>query len=103
MDWLNKINKINNKFKFQLFGKNRENLEACYYKISDYDSQGTGLMSEHAFNLFLNSFGVFLTTQEIRHIKDGFSEAGKIKFLDYIQSVRCNISEKRKATIDHAF
>lgn len=63
MDWVNQIVKINNKFKFQLFGKAVENLDKCYLKIRDYDPENTGVMSEHAFNLFLNSFGVFLSTQ----------------------------------------
>jgi hypothetical protein len=63
MDWVNKIGKVNNKFKFQLFGKAVENLDKCYSKMLEFDPQNTGLMSEHAFNLFLNSFGVFLTTQ----------------------------------------
>lgn len=63
MDWVNKIAKVNNKFKFQLFGKAVENLDKCYSKMIQYDPQNTGFMSEHTFNLFLNSFGVFLTTQ----------------------------------------
>lgn len=103
MDWLNKVEKINNKFRFQLFGKNRENLELCYNKISQFDPESTGLMSDHAFNLFLNSFGVFLTTQEIRYIKDAFNESSRIRYLDYLQYLRSDISEKRRATIDHAF
>jgi hypothetical protein len=32
MDWVNKIGKVNNKFKFQLFGKAVENLDKCYSK-----------------------------------------------------------------------
>ena len=63
MDWVNHVMKINNKFKFQLFGRNYTNLEKCYNNISTYDADGNGYMSPHAFNLFLNSFGVFYTTQ----------------------------------------
>ncbi len=63
MDWVNQNNKINNKFKFQLFGRNVSNLEKCYNSISLYDPNQSGVMSDHAFNLFLNSFGVFLSTQ----------------------------------------
>lgn len=58
-------------------------------------------MSDHAFNLFLNSFGVFLSTQEIRTIKEGFSTNGRIDYAGFIQNVRQDISEKRLATIDH--
>jgi len=45
MDWVNHSNKINNKFKFQLFGRNVNNLEKCYNNISLYDQDQTGLMS----------------------------------------------------------
>lgn len=92
MDWVNQIEKINNKFKFQLFGKAVDNLDKCYAKMIEYDKDNTGLMSEHAFNLFLNSFGVFLTTQEIRTIKEGFSTDGKIDYAGFIQNVRHDIS-----------
>lgn len=60
-------------------------------------------MSPHAFNLFLNSFGVYLTTQEIRIIKEVFHEGDNIMYLDFIQNVRNDISPKRQAVIDHAF
>lgn len=63
MDWVNVIAKINNKFKFQLFGRVVDNLDKMYDNAGVYDSNGTGLMSPHAFNLFLNSFGVYLSTQ----------------------------------------
>lgn len=49
-------------------------------------------MSEHAFNLFLNSFGVFLTTQEIRTVKEGFSKDGKIDYVEFLQNIRNDIS-----------
>ena len=103
MDWVNKINKINNKFKFQLFGRNVDNLEKCYNNISLYDKDHTGCMSEHAFNLFLNSFGVFLSTQEIRTIKEGFCKNDKISYIEFLENVRHDISSKRVATIDHCF
>lgn len=63
MDWVNQIKKVNNKFRFQLFGKNIENLNQCYINMDKYDPENKRLMSQHAFNLYLNSFGVFLTTQ----------------------------------------
>ena len=59
-------------------------------------------MNIHDFNLYLNSFGVFLTTQEIRIIKEVFNQNDKIVYLDFIQNVRTDISAKRQATIDHA-
>lgn len=103
MDWVNQLQKINNKFKFQLFGRTVENLDKCYNNIPVYDPQNTGVMSEHAFNLFLNSFGVFLSTQEIRTIKEAFGVEGKIDYVQFLQNVRHDISEKRLATIDHVF
>jgi hypothetical protein len=63
MDWVNPIIKINNKFKFQLFGKTYDNLYPLYLQYSKYDPSNQGGLSEHAFNLFLNAGGVFLTTQ----------------------------------------
>jgi hypothetical protein len=59
-------------------------------------------MNIHDFNLYLNSFGVFLTTQEIRIIKEVFNQNDKIVYLDFLQNVRTDISAKRQATIDHA-
>ena len=103
MDWVNQIAKINNKFKFQLFGRNVDNLEKCYSKIQEFDTKNAGTMSDHAFNLFLNSFGVFFTTQEIRTIKEGFNKEGRIDYISFIQNVRQDISEKRIATIDHCW
>jgi len=103
MDWVNPIIKINNKFKFQLFGRHFENLNHLVYKIPKFDPQNTGLMSEHTFNLFLNAAGVFLTTQEIRTIRDNFGTEGSIAYYDFIQNVRKDLSEKRMATVDHAF
>lgn len=63
MDWVNPLVKINNKFKFQLFGRVYENLLHIYQLYGKFDPQNAGGMSEHAFNLFLNQGGVFLTTQ----------------------------------------
>lgn len=103
MDWVNQLPKINNKFKFQLFGRNVDNLDKCYAQIGQFDSNYTGDMSDHAFNLYLNSFGVFLTTQEIRIIREAFSSNGRIDYGRFLQNVRQDISEKRLATIDHCW
>lgn len=72
MDWVNPLVKVNNKFKFQLFGRAYENLLHFYAAIPKYDPEKKGGLSEHAFNLLLNASGVFFTTQEIRTIKDQF-------------------------------
>ena len=72
MDWVNALSKINNKVKFQLFGRTHENLLHFYAQVPKYDSDKKGGLSEHAFNLLLNASGIFLTTQEIRIIKDQF-------------------------------
>ena len=69
MDWINQLPKVNNKFKFQLFGRNVENLNSCYSNIEKFDPNNTRIMNQNTFNLYLNSFGVYLTTQEIRIIK----------------------------------
>jgi hypothetical protein len=80
MDWVNPITKVNNKFKFQLFGRQHENLIHLYSQIYKYDPNNSASLSEHAFNLFLNASGVFLTTQEIRTIKDSFPSANGIAY-----------------------
>ena len=103
MDWVNQVIKVNNKFKFQLFGRNVDNLDKCYSQISQYDPNNTGAMSDHAFNLYLNSFGVFLSTQEIRTIKEAFPANGRIDYWAFIQNIRQDISQKRLATIDHCW
>lgn len=45
MDWVNQIVKVNNKFKFQLFGRSVDNLEKCYSSIQQFDPNNTGEMS----------------------------------------------------------
>jgi hypothetical protein len=103
MDWVNQSVKINNKFKFQLFGKTVTNLEKFYSNSIIYDPQGTGLMNQHAFNLYLNASGIFLSTQEIRTIKEHFAVDEKINYIEFVDGVRRDISGKRLAAIDHAF
>ena len=72
MDWVNPIVKISNKIKFQLFGRNHENLIHLYTHIPTYDPTSCGGMPQHDLNLFLNKSGVFLSTQEIRTLKEQF-------------------------------
>ncbi|CAM6001506.1 unnamed protein product [Sphagnum balticum] len=103
MDWVNQLAKVNNKFRFQLFGRNYENLEHIYASVQRFDPQSTGGMSEHAFNLFLNASGVFFTTQEIRSIRDQFPHSQGIEYFSFITALRQDITQKRLATIDHAF
>ena len=45
MDWLNRMTKISNKFKFQLFGRTVDDLERCYESASKLDSDRAGRMS----------------------------------------------------------
>lgn len=63
MDWINRMQKISNKFKFQLFGRKTLDLERAYSNSAKYDPQSSSFMDEGTFNQWLNSFGVFLTTQ----------------------------------------
>ena len=111
MDWINRLKKISNKFKFQLFGRKVLDLEQCYLQSAKFDPQSTGFMNEGVFNLFLNSCGVFLTTQELRSIGDHYRLENRgispfkidINYVEFIQFIRKDISEKRLATIQHAF
>ena len=70
MDWKNKPNQIFNKVKLQMYGKGIENFYYVDQFIREFDPQNTGRLTPHEFNLFTNKIGVFLTTQEIRNIKD---------------------------------
>ena len=101
MDWINRMTKISNKVKFQLFGRNVDNLEKCYEAASKIDQHQSGRMTDTEFSRFLNSFGIFLTTQELRVISDHYNEieVGRVNFVDFVEFVRKDISAKRTATI----
>lgn len=45
MDWVNPLTKVNNKFKFQLFGRQYENLLNLYLQIPKYDPNHSGSLS----------------------------------------------------------
>lgn len=74
MDWKNKPNQIFNKVKQQMYAKGVETFTFVDQFISQFDPQHTGVLTSHFFNLFLNKIGVFLTTQEIRNIRDLYSQ-----------------------------
>ena len=75
MDWKNKPNLIFNKIKQQMFGKGVETFHFVDQFISTFDPNYTKTLSSHFFNLFLNKVGVFLTTQEIRNIRDLYGKS----------------------------
>lgn len=74
MDWKNKPNQIFNKVKQQMYGKGVETFHYVDQFISQFDPNYSKLLSSHFFNLFLNKVGVFLTTQEIRNIRDLYAK-----------------------------
>lgn len=74
MDWKNKPNQIFNKVKQQMFSKGVETFHFVDQFITQFDPSDTKVLSSHFFNLFLNKVGVFLTTQEIRNIRDLYSK-----------------------------
>lgn len=45
MDWVNPLIKVNNKFKFQLFGRNYDNLIHLYTNIPKYDPHYSNAMT----------------------------------------------------------
>lgn len=103
MDWVNAMAKVTNKVKFQLFGRAYENLLHLYANIPKYDPGKHGGLSDHAFNLLLNASGIFLTTQELRVIRDQFPHELGVNYMLFISSVRNDLSQKRLAAIDHTF
>lgn len=74
MDWKNKPNQIFNKVKQQMYAKGVETFHYVDQFISQFDPNYSKVLSSHFFNLFLNKVGVFLTTQEIRNIRDLYSK-----------------------------
>ena len=103
MDWKNKPNQIFNKIKNQMFAKGVENFNWVQQCTTQFDPESTGLLTPHAFNLFTNKIGVFLTTQEIRNIKDVYCKGEKICYRDLLEDVKYSISEKVTALISQAF
>lgn len=105
MDWKNRLSAINNKVKAQLFSKKVENFSWVYKCISDFDAKGEGSLTLHDFNLFLNKIGVFLTTQELRTIRDRFdyNNDTRIFYTDFLNNVRNDMSERLQGVIDSAF
>ena len=75
MDSKNKPNQIFNKVKHQMFGKGVETFYFVDQFIHQFDANYTKVLSSHFFNLFLNKIGVFLTTQEIRNIRDLYGKS----------------------------
>ena len=78
MDWRNKPNQIFNKVKQQMFAKGVESFRFVDKFIEEYDPDRNGTISLPFFNELTNKIGMFLTTQEIRNIKDTY---GKGNFL----------------------
>ncbi len=75
MDWRNKPNQIFNKVKQQMYSKGVETFHFVDQFISQFDPNFTKVLSSHFFNLFLNKIGVFLTTQEIRNVRDLYGKS----------------------------
>lgn len=70
MDWKNKPHLIFNKIKLQMYTKGIQNFYFADFHINDFDPNHTGRLTQHEFNLFMNKVGVFLSTQQLRNIKD---------------------------------
>lgn len=60
-------------------------------------------MTEHNFNLFTNKAGVFLTTQEIRNIKDVYGKNGLIPYRVFLEDVKYSITPKVSSLIGAAY
>ena len=53
-----------------MFGKGVETFHFLDQFTTQFDPDNKGVLLSHFFNLFLNKVGVFLSTQEIRNIRD---------------------------------
>ena len=76
MDWRNKPNQIFNKVKLQMYSKGIESFHFFDQHIAHFDPDHCKVLSSHYFNLLLNKAGVFLSTQEIRNIRDIYAPKG---------------------------
>jgi hypothetical protein len=74
MDWKNKPNQIFNKVKQQMYAKGIETFHYVDQFIGQFDPDNSRVLSSHFFNLFLNKVGVFLSTQEIRNVRDLYAK-----------------------------
>ena len=60
-------------------------------------------MPQNDLNLFLNKGGIFLTTQEIRTLKEQFPHPRGVNYQEVIHHIRNDLTQKRLAAIDHTF
>lgn len=81
MDWKNKFSSIDNKIRSQLFARKTENFMWLNRCADEFDQKNTGKMSIPNLNLFLNKAGIFLSTQELRTIRDHFDYDKGIYYL----------------------
>lgn len=103
MDWKNRPHQIFNKIKNQMFAKGVENFIWAQQCAAECDPNSTALLTPHQFNLFTNKIGVFLTTQEIRNIRDIYAKGENICYRDLLEDVKYSIPEKITALISQAF
>lgn len=86
MDWLNRLENIQNKIKLQLHSKKIDDLESLYRLIAQFDRDNSGRLSKEEFEKLLSKLGVFLTTQELRAVYDTYdsNKDGHISYADFI-------------------
>ena len=58
-----------------MYGKGVESFHYFDCQIAQFDPDCNRVLTSHAFNLLLNKAGVFLSTQEIRNIRDIYAPA----------------------------
>lgn len=112
MDWKNKFRAIDNKIRNQLFERKTENFLWINRCVDEFDPQGVGKLTPSYLNLFLNKAGIFLTTQELRTIRDHFDYdqsncgdnlGGQISYVDMINTLKDNISDRAIKAIKQAW
>ncbi|EGR28430.1 hypothetical protein IMG5_175680 [Ichthyophthirius multifiliis] len=105
MDWINRLNNIQNKVRFQLHSRKLDDLESVYKLMSEFDKDNSGKLDKYEFQNFLSRIGVFLSSQELRAVYDQYdtNKDEQISYAEFIQLIRTSISEKRLAVVKHAF
>jgi len=105
MDWRNRIDRIQNKVKYQLHASKNDDLERINEIMMCADPKRTGVLGKVCFGKFLARCGIFLTSQETREVYNVYDKHGdgNISYCDFFQLIRTTMSENRLSAVKHAF
>lgn len=105
MDWKNQLNMIQNKVKQQLHARKLDDLDSVRKLIDEFDIDRNGVLDKVEFSKLMSKAGIYLTTQELTCVYNFFdaNKDGFINYVEFIQLIRTQMSEKRLSIVKHAF